>query len=309
MAGLYDRDQFVLLKTTLDEAPTLVAVAAIFALVIEGGRALEFTGRSHPFLLWGMLTGVLIAARAAARFVVVRTTASERILVIGDAATTAMLERKLAADPGLNAEVVGRVSVELGPREEDDTARNRRGPAGCAQRARGGARDRGPDARGHGHRGRHPPGDGVRGQGLGAPADARGDRARRWSSTTWAARPLLGVRGFGLSPSSRVLKRCFDLVVATLVVIVLAPFLLVVVIAVKLSSPGPVVFRQTRIGRDGNEFRMWKFRTMVHDADERKQELARGQRGRTALQDRRRPAGPPGWAASSGGVRSMSCPS
>ena len=86
-------------------------------------------------------------------------------------------------------------------------------------------------------------------------------------------RPLLGVRGFGLSPSSRVLKRCFDLVVATLVVIVLAPFLLVVVIAVKLSSPGPVVFRQTRIGRDGNEFRMWKFRTMVHDADERKQEL------------------------------------
>ena len=136
MAGLYDRDQFVLLKTTLDEAPTLVAVAAIFALVIEGGRALEFTGRSHPFLLWGMLTVVLIAARAAARFVVVRTTAPERILVIGDAATTAMLERKLAADPGLNAEVVGRVSVELGPREEDENAaRNRRGPAGCAQRA------------------------------------------------------------------------------------------------------------------------------------------------------------------------------
>jgi exopolysaccharide biosynthesis polyprenyl glycosylphosphotransferase len=86
-------------------------------------------------------------------------------------------------------------------------------------------------------------------------------------------RPLLGVRGFGLSPSSRVLKRAFDLVVATAILVVGSPFLLVLVILVKLSSPGPVIFRQTRIGRDGNEFQMWKFRTMVLDADERKLEL------------------------------------
>jgi exopolysaccharide biosynthesis polyprenyl glycosylphosphotransferase len=86
-------------------------------------------------------------------------------------------------------------------------------------------------------------------------------------------RPLLGVRGFGLSPSSRVLKRAFDLVVASAVLIVCAPFLLVVALLVRLSSSGPVIFRQTRIGRDGNELQMWKFRTMVNDADERKQEL------------------------------------
>ena len=53
----------------------------------------------------------------------------------------------------------------------------------------------------------------------------------------------------------------------------ISPFLLVLVILVKLSSPGPAIFRQTRMGRDGNEFQMLKFRTMVFDADERKMEL------------------------------------
>jgi exopolysaccharide biosynthesis polyprenyl glycosylphosphotransferase len=84
---------------------------------------------------------------------------------------------------------------------------------------------------------------------------------------------LLGVRGFGLSPSSRVLKRSFDVVVASALVVVLSPLLLVIALAIRLSSPGPVLFRQTRIGRHGREFQMLKFRTMVHDADERKREL------------------------------------
>jgi exopolysaccharide biosynthesis polyprenyl glycosylphosphotransferase len=84
---------------------------------------------------------------------------------------------------------------------------------------------------------------------------------------------VLGVRGFGLSPSSRLLKRLLDLAVTTVALVVLAPFLLIAAIAVKLSSPGPVLFRQTRIGRDGSEFQMLKFRTMVQGADERKHEL------------------------------------
>ena len=79
--GLYDRDQFVLHKTTLDEAPALLAVAALFTLMIEGVQALEFTGRSHPLLLWGLLGAMLVIARAAARFVSVRATAAERVLV------------------------------------------------------------------------------------------------------------------------------------------------------------------------------------------------------------------------------------
>ena len=114
MAGLYDRDQFVLHKTTLDEAPVLVAVVAIFALTIEGVQAIQYTGGSHPLPLWVVLTGTLVVTRALSRFVVVRSTARERVLVLGDADAAALVRRRLADDPGLNAEVVGRVSVAAG---------------------------------------------------------------------------------------------------------------------------------------------------------------------------------------------------
>jgi exopolysaccharide biosynthesis polyprenyl glycosylphosphotransferase len=84
---------------------------------------------------------------------------------------------------------------------------------------------------------------------------------------------MLGMRGFGLSPSSRVLKRSFDLVVGTGAVIALSPLMLLIAIAVKVSSRGPVLFRQTRVGRQGNEFQLLKFRTMCSDAEQRKHEL------------------------------------
>ena len=122
MGGLYDRDQFVLHKTTLDEAPTLVAVAAIFALAVEGVQAIQYTGGSHPLPLWAILTATLVVTRGVARFVTVRTTATERVLVIGDAPITAVVRRKLSADPALNATVVGRVGMETPHEEPADTS-------------------------------------------------------------------------------------------------------------------------------------------------------------------------------------------
>jgi lipopolysaccharide/colanic/teichoic acid biosynthesis glycosyltransferase len=84
---------------------------------------------------------------------------------------------------------------------------------------------------------------------------------------------LLGVRRFGLTRSSRVVKRSFDIAGAGLGVLVLAPLLGMIAIAIKLDSPGPVLFRQTRIGRRGEKFDICKFRTMVTDAEQRKHEL------------------------------------
>ncbi|MBN1529414.1 MAG: sugar transferase, partial [Thermoleophilaceae bacterium] len=273
-AGLYDRDQFVLSKTTLDEAPTLVAVTAIFVLFVEGVRALEFTGRSHPFLMWGMLTGAAIVARWLARFLAVRTASTERVLVIGDAPTTAMLRRKIGGDPGINAEVIGRIPLQPGLPEEDEgdmlgriedlyeVLEEHRPERAIVAPAREGT-------------------DvsdvirlltacGVRVSVLPRMLEVIGTTVE---FDDLGGRPLLGVRGFGLSPSSRFLKRTFDIVVASTFLLVISPFLLLIVILVKLSSPGPVIFRQTRVGRDGHEFRMLKFRTMVFDADERKMEL------------------------------------
>ncbi|MGH2924070.1 MAG: sugar transferase [Solirubrobacterales bacterium] len=71
----------------------------------------------------------------------------------------------------------------------------------------------------------------------------------------------------------RVLKRGFDIVGATLLLIVLAPVLIAIAITVKLDSPGPVMFRHARVGRDGEWFGMRKFRTMIKDADAHKLRL------------------------------------
>ncbi|MDR3051353.1 MAG: sugar transferase [Oscillospiraceae bacterium] len=63
------------------------------------------------------------------------------------------------------------------------------------------------------------------------------------------------------------LKRGFDLLCAALGLVVLCPVLLCAAAAVRFSGPGPVFYRQTRIGRDGRPFAILKFRTMVADAD------------------------------------------
>ena len=72
---------------------------------------------------------------------------------------------------------------------------------------------------------------------------------------------------------ARTVKRTVDLLGAILLLVILAPALLVIAVLIKSDSPGPVLFRQRRIGRDGKAFRMLKFRTMVDGADDHKHKL------------------------------------
>src|SRR6476659_1975754 len=65
--------------------------------------------------------------------------------------------------------------------------------------------------------------------------------------------------------SGEVVKRAFDLLLAGLGLVVLAPLLLVIALAIKLDTPGPVFYRQQRVGRHGVPFRIHKFRTMRHE--------------------------------------------
>lgn len=62
-------------------------------------------------------------------------------------------------------------------------------------------------------------------------------------------------------------KRVFDIVVSAIMLVVLSPVFLVLAIAIKMDSPGPVFYRQVRITQYGKEFRIFKFRSMVQDAD------------------------------------------
>ena len=85
--------------------------------------------------------------------------------------------------------------------------------------------------------------------------------------------PLLHVEHPRFSGLKRLIKTTYDPVVAALALVVLSPLLLAIALAIKVDSPGPVLFCQTRVGRLGRHFRIFKFRTMVADAEQRRHEV------------------------------------
>jgi exopolysaccharide biosynthesis polyprenyl glycosylphosphotransferase len=81
--------------------------------------------------------------------------------------------------------------------------------------------------------------------------------------------PLIGLRDTQMSRGNTLAKRAIDVVLAGLSLVVLSPLLLLVAALIKLDSPGPVLVKQTRIGRGGKPFSFPKFRSMYQDADQR----------------------------------------
>jgi exopolysaccharide biosynthesis polyprenyl glycosylphosphotransferase len=86
--------------------------------------------------------------------------------------------------------------------------------------------------------------------------------------------PLVGLPPMRLSRSTKLIKRAVDLIGALIGIVVFLPLFVLVGLAIKLDSPGPVFFRQVRVGEGARTFRIWKFRTMCADAETRKQEVA-----------------------------------
>lgn len=87
--------------------------------------------------------------------------------------------------------------------------------------------------------------------------------------------PLVTLREPALDPWQRLVKRSFDLILASLGLVLSLPFMGIIVLAIKRDSPGPVIFTQERVGENGRVFKMYKFRTMVHDAAEKENELVK----------------------------------
>ena len=81
--------------------------------------------------------------------------------------------------------------------------------------------------------------------------------------------PLITVRGISLSKANLLTKRTFDLVVSLLVLLVGLPVWALIALAIKITNPGPILYSQTRVGRDGTPFEMFKFRSMYLDAETR----------------------------------------
>jgi exopolysaccharide biosynthesis polyprenyl glycosylphosphotransferase len=98
-----------------------------------------------------------------------------------------------------------------------------------------------------------------------------------------AGLPLLHLDHAELAGVKQVLKGVFDKISASAALVLLAPLFAAVAFAIRAADHGPVFFRQTRVGRDGHTFRVWKFRTMVVDAEQRKAELAASNEAAGAL--------------------------
>jgi len=88
-----------------------------------------------------------------------------------------------------------------------------------------------------------------------------------------AGLPLLHVDHPEFTGAKQVIKGAFDKILGASALALLAPVFIAAAIAIRLADGGPALFRQTRVGRDGHAFIVYKFRTMVLDAEERKAQL------------------------------------
>ena len=91
--------------------------------------------------------------------------------------------------------------------------------------------------------------------------------------------PLIHVEIASFTGRAYLAKRALDIAVASIALLFFAPIAAVIAIAIKLDSPGPLFFPQARVGRDGHEFRMIKFRSMAVDAEERRAALLAANEG------------------------------
>jgi exopolysaccharide biosynthesis polyprenyl glycosylphosphotransferase len=276
--GLYDRDGSVLHKTTLDEVPKLFQVSTLYALAasIAAPAFLSTTlPASRVAELWVLLFVSLVIGRITVRAVIKRVSARERCLAIGNAATTPVLREKLADNPSLRIDLIGRVPLTPIRQEEGDDVLGSLDTLGTVLLDH--EIDRviiapGPDDDEAQmlHTIRLVKALGVRVTVVPRLFEVVGTSVE---FDYVRGMMLLGVKPYGLTASSRFLKRSMDIAAATLGLLLLSPLLAYIAVAVRVTSTGPVLFRQRRIGRDGQAFDICKFRTMCVDADEQKDGL------------------------------------
>ncbi len=272
--NLYDRDELLINKTTIDQGPQLFHLATLFALLVFVLQDLFVVGALAPeqvLLLWGSLFVLAIGLRRLGRRFARSVTTVERCLFVGSEDSHRRLLSKLDhADR--RAVIVGRMSL-TGQRhgaQTDPVEVLRELIELCNV-----------------HRVIIEPSEAIPQTTLDFVREAKATGARvsllpRILEVVGSAieiddldgLTLLGVRRFGLSRWSKALKRTFDVTGAGLGLVALAPVFALFSLLVKLDSPGPIFYRQTRVGRDGLTFRIWKFRTMVDGAHAMRAQLS-----------------------------------
>jgi exopolysaccharide biosynthesis polyprenyl glycosylphosphotransferase len=277
--GLYDRDELLLRKTTLDEVPTVFQLATLCTMVCWLAHSAVFAGdfkAKDALVLWLVLTVAIALLRTLARALTLRLSGAERCLFVGDARSAAAVRDKLAQGGGVRATLVAHVQVhEAGPWSADTFSVPRLNEVRQLIRNM------------NLHRAIIAPtsDDMAEMQDLIHTFDAVGVRVTMVPRVLEVAGTavefddvhgltVMGIRRFKISGSAAMLKRAFDLLAASAMLLTISPLLLLLAAAIVFDNGGPVFFRQMRVGRNGARFEMLKFRTMVPEAEQLKATLA-----------------------------------
>jgi exopolysaccharide biosynthesis polyprenyl glycosylphosphotransferase len=281
--GLYERQSSTIVASTFDETATMLnALLAGSLIMLLTGQGLEKVAGIKvysPSEAVLFLTFALLLVPAARwtlrnRFLhgVVR---ARRTLIVGAGATGRLIESKIAAHPDYNLQVVGFLDDSMAAGADDIL-----GSAADLTRV-------------------------IDEHEIDWVVLAGADSAHHYDETLEMVRrvrrpdvhlsivptyfelfasnatiedlqgiPVVSLPPMRLSRSARILKRSFDLSASLLGLLAVSPVLLVVAIAIKLDSRGPVFFRQVRNGRGGKAFKIIKFRSMVDGAEGQRFELA-----------------------------------
>ena len=282
LLGLYDRDDKVIHKSTLDELPKILQSLTMGTLLVFALGDLVMpveTARVPAFAFWCLALVTVPVLRATARSTARRWYPPERCLLVGSGSVANTIARKLASHAEYGTDLLGYVDAE--------------GPEGSRMPAPDGLPRLG-DMAEFGEICRSLEVERV----VVAFSTLSNDRMldiirsakRNRIKITIVPRlyevighsvvvdevegmTVLTLRGLTRSRSSLLLKRWIDVTLSAAGLILMLPVLTAIAAAIKLTSPGPILFTQRRMGRD-RPFTLLKFRTMVSDADARKEELA-----------------------------------
>ncbi len=279
--GLYGRDAVVMRAGLLDELPGLTqALTFAAALTVLLGPPLTGVRAGSVVVAWAMACATLPLTRKVARITVRNRTADERVLILGSGAIADLVATKIAKHPELGLRVVGCLDTDGGDRAPllPESGLPRLGVLADVERV----------AEEHAVHSVVIAFSAVPHEDL-LDAIRRCKRLRLKISVVprlfevigsrvelhdVEGLTLLGLRGPVRSRGAIVAKRAMDLCGSAIALTILSPLLAAIAVVIKLTSPGPVLFRQERIGLRQQPFEMIKFRTMVMGADERKAEIA-----------------------------------
>ncbi|MBA3476394.1 MAG: sugar transferase [Actinobacteria bacterium] len=264
--GLYDRDHRRLRHLTVDELPSL------FAWTLTGTAGLTLVLAARPvesfvqlrLAIFGSALLTAFALRSSARFLWRRITPRERTLIVGGGRLAKAAQRKLELFPDIHASLIGVISVDAAMGRRQISAHWLR-DVDRVILASSTIREQFLSDLVVSCRESHtklsvvPPLRSMFGS---------ASRLSRVSDLT-----VIEYNTWDVSESTLVLKRAMDFCSALVALTVLLPVAVLIALVIRLGGPGPILFRQLRAGQLGRPFQMYKFRTMVPDAEARLSEV------------------------------------